>query len=338
MRDFALLSSIDSEPASGIVYYVTTSVEDRLVPKSDSYVRGHVYLEGWVFEPNFDTVGRTRSVQVTYISHVDLCQPIIQRSQESLQRLVFQNAVRISNIETFLNHYGCPPYIRRVAGKVSKETFETSKRMYGVAFIVKHTSSIPEEEKEVAWCTDIRVHASMFPSGYRIHVSPQKGVRVDLRQDCAGIRVYSTLPDMDGSMLTINIIPQDDGRSDKTSVITCNNVPLPPGGSYPAEPVNNNLPAVSDDSSISSDSQYQDAITDNDNTVDNTSSNDNTFSTSSPENPPDIARLQDSPPPSYNNTMKSNQESEGEEEEAGEEMTQAGNEMKDMNGNLKMSL
>jgi hypothetical protein len=37
--------------------------------------------------------------------------------------------------------------------------------------------------------------------------------------------------------------------------------------------------------------------------------------------------------------MKSNQESEGEEEEeAGEEITQAGNEMKDMNGNLTMPL
>lgn len=260
MRDFALLSLIDSEPASGIVYYVSTSVEDRAIPKSDRHVRGHVYLEGWVFEPEFDTSGRTRSVMVTYFSHIDYRQPITHRSEESLHRLLTQDAINISSIEKYLSKYGCPPYIRRVAGKVSKETFDASKRMYGVAFIVKYTPSIPKEEKPGAWCTDIRVHSSMYPNGFRMHISPQRGVRVDLRLDSAGIRVYATLEEMDGCVLTINIMPQD-ATLDVAPFITCNSLPLPPGGSYPVADTEKNLSTTSDASSVSSDSQYQDADT-----------------------------------------------------------------------------
>lgn len=260
IRDFALLSLIDSEPASGIVYYVSTSVEDRAIPKSDRHVRGHVYLEGWVFEPEFDTSGRTRSVMVTYFSHIDYRQPITHRSEESLHRLLTQDAINISSIEKYLSKYGCPPYIRRVAGKVSKESFDASKRMYGVAFIVKYTPSIANEEKSGAWCTDIRVHSSMYPNGFRMHISPQRGIRVDLRPDSAGIRVYATLEEMDGCVLTINIMPQD-AALDVAPFITCNSLPLPPGGSYPVVETEKNLSATSDASSVSSDSQYQDADT-----------------------------------------------------------------------------
>ncbi|KAI9284043.1 hypothetical protein BC943DRAFT_308251 [Umbelopsis sp. AD052] len=258
MRDFALLGLIDSEPASGIVYYVSTSVEDQAIPKSDRHVRGHVYLEGWVFEPEFDASGRTRSVMVTYFSHIDYRQPITQRSEESLHRLLTQDAINISSIEKYLSKYGCPPYIRRVAGKVSKETFDASKKMYGVAFIVKYTPSIPKEESSGAWCTDIRVHSSMYPNGFRMHISSQKGVRVDLRPDSSGIRVYTTLEEMDGSILTVNIMPQDAGL-DAVPFNTCNNQPLLPGGSYPMVDTERKLSATSDTSSISSDSQYQDA-------------------------------------------------------------------------------
>jgi hypothetical protein len=332
MRDFVLLSSIDSEPVSGTVYYVSASVEDQLIPKSDVHVRGHVFLEGWVFAPTFDTAGRTRSVLVTYMSHVDLRQPIFQHSHESLERLLYHDTVRISSIEKFLNRYGCPPYVRRVAGKVSKETFDAQKKMYAIAFIVKHTSSIPEEENAGTWCTDIRIHASLYPSGMRIHASPQKGIRVDLRQDCAGIRVYSTSPDMDGAVLTVNIMPQEKGLPNSVLTITCNGVPLQPGGSYPVERIISSLSVASDNSSISSESQYQDAVTGH------TASNEHTSPlVTPPPTPPEETtafpntptperphRRQDSPPPSYNNTMDGNQDSSSDEEERREQTRESG--------------
>ncbi|KAM3579858.1 hypothetical protein VKS41_007584 [Umbelopsis sp. WA50703] len=300
--DFALLSLIDSEPASGIVYHVYTSVEDRMIPPKDDCTRGHVFVEGWVFEPSFDKMGRTRSVSVTFISHMDFRQPSLQK--ESIQKHLVQRAEKIFHIEQFLQTRGCPPYIRRVAGKVSKETFHSGNKSYGVAFIVKHQSSLPNEGSN--WCTDVRIHASMYPNGFRIHSNPQKGIRIELRSDSAGIRIYSTSPDMDGSVLTINIMPQKEDIGSSRARITCNNVPLLIGSSYhPGTEISRSLSVTSNASSQSTDSQYQDAKADIVSQLEHKSA---PASNNQPDSPTrsessGTVSSRDTPPPSYSNSM-----------------------------------
>lgn len=300
--DFALLSLIDSEPASGAVYHVYTSVEDRLIPKKDDCIRGQVFVEGWVFEPSFDKFGRTRSVSVTYISHMDFRQPSLQK--ESIQKHLIQRAEKIYQVESFLQQRGCPPYIRRVAGKVSKETFDPSSKNYGVAFIVKYQSSLPNEGPN--WCTDIRIHASMYPDGFRIHSNPQKGIRIELRPDSAGIRIYSTSPDMDGSVLTISIMPQKSDIGSVSSQHTCNNAALLIGSSYDPDVERiRSLSVNSNASTQSTDSQYQDAKTD---IISPPKHESQIVTNNQPDSPTNSESSgsgcsRDTPPPSYNNSM-----------------------------------
>lgn len=155
----------------------------------------------------------------------------------SISRLL-TNQLPGDRIQTYLSQYGCPPYIRRVAGKVLHETFDPSTRLYHVVFVAKHAPSSRRQREEQdssrkskvvgssLWCTDIRIHQTVYPLGCHVQTSYTEGIRVDVRQDGTGMRIFTEREELDGEAIKLMIEPvhEDEGRKDP--VYTWNNIVL----------------------------------------------------------------------------------------------------------------
>ncbi|RCH78883.1 hypothetical protein CU098_002899, partial [Rhizopus stolonifer] len=211
-RDFSLLTSIESNVATGTVYVVSTSVEDELIPEKAQHIRGSLVTFGWALKPIKDG-HRLAGVTVSIIAHLQmggvtpLPSAIVRTLTTHLPSLGDQ-------VQSYLLDHGCPPYIRRVAGKVILEQFDHQEKMYSIHFIAKHAPSARQyrnknSQKMIGsmWCTDIRTHTSMYPMGYRITTTPHEGIRVDMRPDGMGFRIYTEREDMDGQTIQLQINP-----------------------------------------------------------------------------------------------------------------------------------
>lgn len=99
-ESYTVTSTIETDTTLGTIYTASTSVEDTHVTPGTLQMR----LYGWIFVPIKDDQGR-RCVKTSIIWDSTGC-----FSSNSLSRL-----------GRFLSVSGCPPYIRRVAGKVLHE-------------------------------------------------------------------------------------------------------------------------------------------------------------------------------------------------------------------------
>ncbi|KAF1797052.1 hypothetical protein FB192DRAFT_1291652, partial [Mucor lusitanicus] len=181
-RDFCVLTCIESVVATGAIYIGSVSVEDELIPESTQHIRGRLNAYGWALKPmTRGKDGQWMGVQVTFIAHINMggsgTTPLPLPS--AIVRLLTTQACADS-IQTYLAVHGCPPYIRRVAGKIIYEEFNVRTNQYTIRYIAKHAPSPrrhhqqqqqqQQKQKMIGsmWCTDVRTHQSMYPLGYSI--------------------------------------------------------------------------------------------------------------------------------------------------------------------------
>lgn len=215
--DLSAITSIESDPITGTVYTATSSVIDQQVPADETghRIRAYSDLYGWVFRPNFDQQGRTLSVGVSFVCNMDfkytIPNPVLQTWIDDLLKSIVQ-------VEHYLTNYGCPPYIRRIAGKVVQEDFDANSSKYEIVFIVKHQPSnsyrARKQQQQTVWCTDVRVHKTMFPHGLDIRVVPEHAARIEVSpKDQKSIKIFTMDEAMEGKQVTFTLKPLLDGHS-----------------------------------------------------------------------------------------------------------------------------
>lgn len=215
-RDFCVLTCIESVVATGAIYIGSVSVEDELIPESTQHIRGRLNAYGWALKPmTRGKDGQWMGVQVTFIAHINMggsgTTPLPLPS--AIVRLLTTQACADS-IQTYLAVHGCPPYIRRVAGKIIYEEFNVRTNQYTIRYIAKHAPSPrrhhqqqqqqQQKQKMIGsmWCTDVRTHQSMYPLGYSIET--HQDVRVDVRPNI-GLRIYTEKDALDGETVELVI-------------------------------------------------------------------------------------------------------------------------------------
>ncbi|KAI8374311.1 uncharacterized protein BYT42DRAFT_399572 [Radiomyces spectabilis] len=229
-RDFALLTTIESDAISGTIHVASTSVSDNLVLETKTNIRGRMLIYGWVLQPEKNDMGKLLGIKTTFICHMDLggdmpLPPAI------IRLLTTEVPACLDHVQWYLRQHGCPPYIRRVAGKVREEIFDSKTKTYRITYTAKHEPSRQHQTNRLLWCTDIRTHASMYANGYHIVTRPSDGVRVELRADLMGIRVYTDKESLDGQRVEVQIIPNTECPPGQIAQFSCNEQPLklPPG-------------------------------------------------------------------------------------------------------------
>lgn len=218
-RDFCILTCIESAVATGAIYIGSVSVEDELVPEHTQHIRGRLNAYGWALKPiTRGKEGQWMGVQATFIAHMNMggsgATPLPLPS--AIVRLLTTQACADS-IQTYLAVHGCPPYIRRVAGKITYEEFNVRTSQYTIRYIAKHAPSPrrhhqqqQQKQKMIGsmWCTDVRTHQSMYPLGYSIET--HRDVRVDVRPNI-GLRIYTEKDALDGQTVELVISKHTSG-------------------------------------------------------------------------------------------------------------------------------
>ncbi|KAI9315737.1 hypothetical protein BX666DRAFT_346758 [Dichotomocladium elegans] len=214
-RDFSVLTAIDSDPATGTVYVASASVTDNLIPEEKTHVRGKIHIYGWVFSPMRNERGRPSGIRVTFVCHMDL-EGTAPLPPAIIRQLTMEVPSCVDRVQWYLRQHGCPPYIRRVAGKITQEIFDSKDKSYRISLIAKHNPShhyAQRDESTKTWCTDIRTHTSMYNCGFSVHTVPETGIRVELRADSMGIRIYTEDENLDGTIIEAAIIPNPPGSA-----------------------------------------------------------------------------------------------------------------------------
>ncbi|CEP08703.1 hypothetical protein [Parasitella parasitica] len=229
-RDFSVLTCIESVAATGAVYIGSISVEDDMIPENSRHIRGTLFAYGWALKPITlakDDNKWKMGVQVTFIAHMNMGRSSAGTTTPQ-QHLPLPSAiVRLlttqtcaASIQAYLTANGCPPYVRRVAGKITFEAFDVENHQYTVHFIAKHAPSLRRHQQQQQqqqkqsiinsmWCTDIRAHHSMYPLGYTVETN--QNVRVDIRPN-VGLRIYTENDNLDGQMVQLVISKHTTGN------------------------------------------------------------------------------------------------------------------------------
>lgn len=194
-RDFSILTSIESNISSGAVYIASTSVQDNLIPVSESSVRASYVSYGWALIPQ-----KNNTILVTMIAHLNMAGTTPLPSS-IVRKLMVILPSSLAKIKRYLDQVGCPPYIRRVAGKITREEFEN--KQYSMTFIAKHT---PSRRSHSSWCTDLRVHESIYPHGFQVNTHPREGVRVVTRQ--GGLRIFTESDALEGEKIHLTVVAE----------------------------------------------------------------------------------------------------------------------------------
>ncbi|KAG2188026.1 hypothetical protein INT44_000777 [Umbelopsis vinacea] len=206
--DVCAISTIETDPASGAIHTLITSVADPLLPEDTTgkYSRCNLDLQGWVFVPQFDENGITMSVNASFISYVDYGFSLPSAAIRSLKS---ESSLYVAQVQDYLVQHGCPPYVRRVAGKIIKEDFNCTAKSYEITYIVKHDASGSRRKQQPgaisSWCTDIRIPPASRKAGLQVQVSPSDGIRVEMTTDHASLRIYSIEPYMDGKVVILTM-------------------------------------------------------------------------------------------------------------------------------------
>lgn len=206
--DLSAISSIETDPATGAIYTVIASVVDPLLPEDTTgqYNRCNLDMQGWVFVPKFDDSGATISVATSFISYIDYGFSLPAAAIRSLKS---EASLCVNQIQDYLLHHGCPPYVRRIAGKIIKEDFNCTAKTYEITYIVKHEPSGSRRKQQAgaisSWCTDIRIPPAHRRAGLELQISPTDGIRVEMTTDHSSLRIYSVEPYMDGKVVIVSM-------------------------------------------------------------------------------------------------------------------------------------
>ncbi|KAI8344731.1 hypothetical protein BC941DRAFT_508247 [Chlamydoabsidia padenii] len=195
-QDLAVFTHIDSEHGGRRIFMASKSIEDDKIPRQDGYQRTTMALYGWVFSIKSSSSGTTE-LGISFI--VDSSLSSLSSSYSQLNCL--------TNLQYYLSHHGCPPYIRRVCGKIVMEYFGKAAN-YQVAWIVRHQppQHQHQQKNQLDWCTEIRIDPFMYRHGYVIDITPTQGTRIDRNRRT--IRVFTTDSRMEGATIHIKISHQ----------------------------------------------------------------------------------------------------------------------------------
>ncbi|CAO3637027.1 unnamed protein product [Cunninghamella echinulata] len=221
-RDFAVLTHIESDSISGTIHVISSTVSDSLIPETEEHIRGKLLLYGWTFQTIKNNQGQRLGVNMTFISHMDLSGTIPLPSS-IIRLLTSEVPSSVLRVQQFMVSVGCPPYIRRVAGKVMDEDYDLETCQYTMSYIAKHSPSKQHQQNEQNWCTDIRIHASIYKYGFNITTSPSLGVRTVVRPDNAGVRIYTENESLNGTVILVKILakpPPPPPSPSPTSTVT----------------------------------------------------------------------------------------------------------------------
>ncbi|CAO3580502.1 unnamed protein product [Absidia cylindrospora] len=211
-RDFSLLTHIDSDARSETIHVVSTSVSDKLTPATDNYTRGRMLIYGWTFQALKDETGKRTGLNITFISHMDLA-GMAPSPSAVIQLLTAQIPLYVLRVQQYITTNGCPPYIRRVAGKILSEVYDPDNHQYKLTYIAKHFPSRRHHHQqqqlhtEDSWCTDIRIHPSIYKDSFKITTQPQQDILVVVRPDKTGARIYTKNDTLDGTAIEIDLAP-----------------------------------------------------------------------------------------------------------------------------------
>ncbi|KAI9489362.1 hypothetical protein BDB00DRAFT_876449 [Zychaea mexicana] len=209
-RDFSLLTVIDSDPGTGTIHVASTSVSDGLIPIIKPHVRGQIVVYGWALRPLKEKGGG--GVRLTFVSHMEL-EGTTPLPPAIIRQLTMEVPACVDRVQWYLRQHGCPPYIRRVAGKITQEQFDSKDKIYRVSFTAKHKPS--QHRQHGSWFTDIRTNPSMYGFGFNVEVLPTEHTRVELRADDMGIRVYTLDNSLEGRLVEVAIEPNLPGSTPK---------------------------------------------------------------------------------------------------------------------------
>jgi hypothetical protein len=198
--DISGITSIETDPITGTVYTATTSITDAQIPPTPHRIRHFTDLYGWVFRPTLDKHGRTLSVSTSFVCNASLL-----------------HGNDVANIRNYLSTHGCPPYIRRVAGKVVQESLQDA--IYEVTYVAKHQPSHTYRARKTTtqWCTDVRFHRSMFEKGVVVEVRPLGVARVQVLKE--HVKVYTTDESVDGKQVSLILKPYTEEEVDKEGTL-----------------------------------------------------------------------------------------------------------------------
>lgn len=228
--DLSAITTLETDPANGTVYTATMSVVDTQIPPDplEERIRAQTDLYGWVLTPKVDSQGQTSSVQAQFVYNMDFKYPVPRPVLEAWKDASMQS---IDHLQNYLQQHGCPPYIRRVAGKVTAETFDHETKEYQVAYTVKHQPSNAyrtRKRQDSIWCTDIRFYRDMFPHGVDIRVIPEHSTRSEVLMDHCTIKVFTIDESMDSKQVTLILKPLLDDAFDCTMYRYNNVLSQPP--------------------------------------------------------------------------------------------------------------
>lgn len=203
-QQLTVISTIDTDTNIGAIYTASTSVKDDKVG-SGSDNDDTLQLYGWIFVPMKDSLGK-QGVRASVIMDTDLY-------NQSNNSNINNNTV-MNELMQYINTFGCPPYIRRVAGKVINENYSLENG-YEMNYIVKHEASSSYKARkpnpEKSWCTDIRIDAlKSYSLGFDLLITPSQGIRVELSETV--VKIFTTMADLDGKQVSLKIYPSQLGK------------------------------------------------------------------------------------------------------------------------------
>ncbi|KAI9300445.1 hypothetical protein BJ944DRAFT_244189 [Cunninghamella echinulata] len=200
-QSLTVISTIDTDTSIGAIYTASTSVVDDIHKIEALPLSSQIQLYGWIFVPIKDTQGHYQGVQASMIMDQDMNH---HKTNSDIMNGLIQ----------YLSQHGCPPYIRRVAGKIIHESFSLEKG-YEMSYIVKHEPSsnykARKSNPEKNWCTDLRIDPSkQFALGFDLRITPSHGIRVELSETI--IKIFTTTADLEGKQISLHLAPSSLGK------------------------------------------------------------------------------------------------------------------------------
>ncbi|CAG8452652.1 4631_t:CDS:2 [Funneliformis mosseae] len=168
-RDFALFGTVEHDPETGKIVYVTTSIIDSAIPEVKKYVRAHITFAGWQMVPNFDYKGKTETLSLIYIVDSDVKIDSIPTS--ILKSLSTGTPMVIQKIDEMLHDIGFPPYVLKSTSLIISEDLDPNT-FQGELSLVAESNSV----------TEIRFSRKMYPNGFILTVNPDSA-KVELLPD-----------------------------------------------------------------------------------------------------------------------------------------------------------
>ncbi|CAG8679904.1 16306_t:CDS:2, partial [Acaulospora morrowiae] len=210
-RDMALINTVDRDPETGTIYFVSTSVIDQAIPLSKKHVRADLKIAGWILKPKKNESGIVEAVDATYIVEIDIKLDSIPTS--ILKSISMQTPMCVVKVNDVIQKYGFPPYVKRLTGMLSHDGF--SDKTFQCDFTL---------QMDGGGIAEIQTSKTMYPNGFDISIKPEN-VKVELAYDNREL-IRLTMPaGTDSREVKVTITK----NSSKVTKMTCNktqNIPV----------------------------------------------------------------------------------------------------------------